>query len=245
MTHEAVQKWLGTGKDALALSRDTVVVGLFGMLLITPAFVGQRLSAAGFEEGSLMGFKWKRKAEDFGKEILDLKKALELANGRLRTQTIQLQQSQQALVRLQATATTPQQARQIDRLLTANLKLSAQNMQARQQVTAKIASTQAVAQSARDVTGADRGWAVVMGADRNLDEASYEVKLAIARGMPGVTLYHRQGYFRTVALAPTKQAAEALLPQARARSLRAYVVRMDSWCPNRDIREGYTACLEL
>src|SRR5262245_50749844 len=53
-------KWIGLMKDLVALLRDLSVFVLAILLIVFPTSLNQILTNAGFEEGSLVGFKWKR-----------------------------------------------------------------------------------------------------------------------------------------------------------------------------------------
>ena len=57
-------KVVSTGKDVVALLRDSVLFLFAMLLLVFPSKVGSLLSEAGFEEGSFAGFKWKPKLEN-------------------------------------------------------------------------------------------------------------------------------------------------------------------------------------
>lgn len=235
--------WIATGKDVLALSRDGVLVLLFLMLLVMPGVIGDRLSRAGFEEGSLMGFKWKNKAQDYGAEVIRLKQGLEAANRQVILQSVQLRNTSAELARLRATASSPQQAADLDRLGKANQRVAQESIATSTRLSDQLRASQPVVLDARETLGAATPWAVVMGADPTLAEAQVESRRAVLRGLPNVGIYLRQGYFRTVALAPTKAAADKLLPNARVRTRDAYVVRFDRWCAKREAVEGYSRCL--
>lgn len=235
--------WIGTGKDLLALLRDGALVLLFLMLLVMPNVIGDRLSRAGFEEGSLMGFKWKKKAEDYSEGVIKLKQALEAANRQVIAQSAQLRATSAQLDKLRANASSPQQAAILDRLSKANQRLAQQSIATSAKVADQLRSSQSLVLDARETLGAAPQWAVVMGGDRTLAEAQVESRMAAMRGMPSVGIYLRQGSYRTVALAADRAAADALLPNARVRTRDAYVVRFDRWCPKREAVEGYVRCL--
>ena len=235
--------WIGTGRDLLALLRDGALVLIFLMLLLIPGVIGERLSSAGFEEGSLMGFKWKNKAQDYGAEAIKLKQALEAANRQVIAQTAQLKSTSAELARLQANASSPQQAATLDRLSKASERVAQQSLVTSSRVADQLRSSQPVLLDARETLGAAPQWAVVMGADTSLAEAQVESRRAAMRGIPNVGIYLRQGRYRTVALASDKATAEGLLPTARVRARDAYVVRFNRWCPEREPLDGYTRCL--
>lgn len=238
------QRWIATGKDLLALLRDLVLVLLFLMLLIGPGFIGERLSRAGFEQGSLMGFTWKNRAKSFGAETIELKRALEVANQKLLAQAAFLKGMEAELASLRATSTDPQQSRRIDALVSQNRKAVQQSIQTSIGLAEQLSASQPVAAQAREALGTSQKWAVVLGADRTIEQAQHESRSAILRGIPSVGLYQRRGAIRTVALAETKQAAEALLPKARLRNKDAYVVDFDKWCPKRETQDKLTVCVE-
>ncbi len=242
--HSQIRSRIAIGKDLLALLRDFVLVAIFLLLLAMPAFVGERLSSAGFEEGSFMGFSWKSRAQNYGAEAIKLKQALESANQRVLAQAAQLRRNEAELASLRAGASSPEQKRRIDDLVARNRALAERSVAASVKVAEQLRTSQPIVSEARETVGAKPEWAVVMGADRTLEEAQVESRRAILRGMSGVGLYQRQGSFRTVALAPSRHAAEAMLPQARVRSRDAYVVAFDKWCPRREVRENYTICID-
>src|SRR4051794_5816821 len=91
-------------KDILALSRDFVLVALFLLLLAAPAFIGDRLSSAGFEEGSVMGFKWKKKAERLGDTSRQLEQALLDAQRQLASQADVIKRNQALINELSISA---------------------------------------------------------------------------------------------------------------------------------------------
>lgn len=88
------------------------------------------------------------------------------------------------------------------------------------------------------------GYGVVFGGDR--DESEARTQLNFARGLPGLArLFRRQGYYRSVVVYPTRDAAAGALPRIRALnrySTDAYLVTLASWCPRANLNENPIAC---
>src|SRR5947207_6195399 len=57
----AVERTVAVSKDIIVVLRDATLLGLAGLLLVFPARFNDLLVSAGFEEGSIVGFKWKAK----------------------------------------------------------------------------------------------------------------------------------------------------------------------------------------
>jgi len=75
------------------------------------------------------------------------------------------------------------------------------------------------------------GFGIVFGGDRTPEAAMDEVrKVNAATGNP-VILYHRQGWWRSVAYFGTTDAANRALPALKKLSSDAYVVDISKWCP--------------
>src|SRR5262245_36352960 len=59
-----ITKFIGVGKDLVALLRDGALLCLAVLLVVFPDRFNSILVDAGFEEGSVVGFKWKKKLVD-------------------------------------------------------------------------------------------------------------------------------------------------------------------------------------
>lgn len=88
------------------------------------------------------------------------------------------------------------------------------------------------------------GYGVVFGGDRKEDEARDQLNRA--QGLPGnPQLFRRQGFYRSVVMFPTREAATAALPRIKAinrYSADAYIVTLASWCPGANLGEDPVAC---
>ncbi|WP_428825132.1 hypothetical protein ACLIKD_11225 [Azonexus sp. IMCC34842] len=73
--------------------------------------------------------------------------------------------------------------------------------------------------------------------------AQYEVKSAAQKYvLTNTSIFFRQGSFRSVATAADRSDAEQLLFKAKNRRSDAYIVNLNTWCPNRTAKAGYTEC---
>lgn len=94
----AVERWLAIGKDLFALLRDGSLFVLAALLLFFPKSLNDVLTSAGFEEGSIVGFKWKAR-------LVESNDALNAAKGTIESLQAQLKQANDALEA--ATAAVP------------------------------------------------------------------------------------------------------------------------------------------
>lgn len=58
-----LESFVGMSKDVVSLSRDAIILLVFVLLLLSPATINGVLVAAGFTEGSIAGFTWKKEIE--------------------------------------------------------------------------------------------------------------------------------------------------------------------------------------
>jgi hypothetical protein len=88
-------------------------------------------------------------------------------------------------------------------------------------------------------------WAVVIGGDATLPAAKDEVAIVTKKhGIANASIYLRNGSYRTVAVVGgDRSAAEDALGRGRERRADAYIVNMNTWCPQVEAREGYTECV--
>lgn len=84
---------------------------------------------------------------------------------------------------------------------------------------------------------------IVIGADRNLDGAQYEVQRAKKLGFANVGIYLRDNLYRTSIELPTEAEAKTRLPEVRKRlNDGAYLRDLNQWCPSPQDRRAYFQC---
>lgn len=99
-------------------------------------------------------------------------------------------------------------------------------------------SLEDVRRQATEVKNETGEWAVIVSGDKTFEPAKYEVDRASKLGYKPVSLYLREGFYRTaVGSYPNRQVAEqaALSIRSQIRS-DAYVVALGRWCTNSGIR---------
>ncbi len=226
---------IAVARDGIAVLRDASIFLLAVLLLVFPLKLNALLTDAGFEEGSIVGFKWKAK-------LVSSDEALKDANAQLTDMRTQHDQLLTLLNEVSAQVHDP--------------KLEQRIAQTRQVSSAVLKTALAVQASTEATIGANaslvnkaigatdpKGWGVVFGGDTSLQAADYEVRTrAKQAGLPNPTVYLRQGSYRSVAISPDRDGAEAALAKARIQRQDAYLVSLTSWCPNPVARESYVEC---
>jgi len=225
---------LDTSQRAVTFFRDAMIVLLFLLLLVFPAFINDRLVDAGFEEGSFAGLRWKNRVERSSGELTEAKAQIGALRGRLKV-------TQDSLDALQS---------RVPQVAVPNLALiRRENARVAQTSAASIRSIQqtisnneqSVRPSASSVSG-DGRWVVIFGGDSTLDAAAPEIARARRLGIPEPRIVQRQNSFRSVAILPNREAALAVLPTARRSRADAYVVSLASWCPRLRDAGAYGVC---
>lgn len=102
----------------------------------------------------------------------------------------------------------------------------------REQLNAAIRSLEEAQPSPRtEAPAAEGSWIAIFGADRTLPAAEFEYNTLIAAGYQGALL-QRDGFYRTVAVFPSRSEAAAALPAlARVMRREGYVREFNAWCP--------------
>jgi hypothetical protein len=231
----AVSSAVAVLKDLVSLLRDLALFVLALLLVAFPMKLNSVLVQAGFEEGSVVGFKWKSSLASSDVTLKDAQQTIS-----------QLQEKNNELTKVLAEA----KAKLSDVSLKAQItKLEQDNKQAlnnTRQVQASVSNTIAanatLVERALTAIGGDQ-WGVVWGGDTKLADAQYEVDtIARQKSLPNPGIYFRQGSYRSVAVVGSKDEANDVLSRARLRRSDAYVVNMSSWCPNPVQKDGYFEC---
>ncbi|HYJ51743.1 MAG TPA: hypothetical protein VEW04_01085 [Allosphingosinicella sp.] len=235
-TQQKKLRWptLEKSQQAVTFSRDLMIVLVFLLLLVFPAFVNDRLVDAGFDEGSFAGLRWKSRVERSNGELTEAKAQISALRNRLKV-------TQDSLLALQSRS--PQIA------IPGLAQLRSENARIEQTSGASLRSIQqTISNNERVVSqGTVRGdddarWVVIFGGDASPEAAADEIQRARELGIPEPRILRRQSSFRSVAIVPSREAAMSVLPNARRVRQDAYAVRLASWCPR--LREGdqYGAC---
>lgn len=238
---EAIDTWTETGKNMLALLRDLMLVVLFLMLLFVPAVIGERLAAAGFEEGELLGFKWKKKAEEYGDAAKKLQVQLEEANRTIEGQKQQLDRASRQLEDVQSEIADPASAQRVEQTVQASREVLARTDVTQQRVARTLTTVQPTVVDARATLANRPETGIVLSSDKTLDEARFEARKAAKAGFPGVGIYQYKGIYATISL-PESDARRWLSLAQRNMRQDAFAVKMSEYCPATVTEKGYTRC---
>lgn len=229
-------KVVSTGKDIVALLRDTALFVFALLLLIFPSTVGSLLSNAGFEEGSFAGLKWKPKLE-----MAD--ESLKEARATITDLQAQNDEMLALLIKIEPKVTDPELKTQLTRVAATNKQLNVSADEVEATVNNTIASNAHIVEQVQNDADTVSTWGVVFGGDTTLEEAKREVEVANTKfGIPNASIYFRQKSYRSVAIADSRSLAEQILLKAKSRRADAYIVSMSSWCPKATARDGYHEC---
>jgi hypothetical protein len=223
------------GKNGLALLRDFMLFLLILLLLLFPTRLNDILTRAGFEEGSIVGLKWKAK-------LIDSDVALKEARVVINDLTARLDATSQALMRAQAASADPATKVNVDQVAAANASVKATSASVQSTIGRTLAESAPLVQEAQGQLAGQ--WGVVFGGDTSLNAARHEVDVIAPKlGLRNPAIFLRQRVYRSVSVADTRTEAEELLAKARQRRSDAYIVRMSSWCPDAQQRDRYRECL--
>lgn len=224
-------------KDVVSTLRDTLLLILGVLLIAFPSQFNTILVEAGFEEGSVVGFKWKSSLVKTDQALKDIR-----ANN---TDLIkQNQRLSQALKLAETQLDDKKEKKKIEKILldNHNLKLASETIE--KNVNQTITSNAKLVEKAELSIGNTFEWGVVYGGDTSLESANYETgTVAIKYDISNAEIYFRQNSYRSVALAISRQQAEQILLNAKKRRSDAYIVDMDKWCPKSIAKKGYFECL--
>lgn len=227
---------ISIGKDLVALLRDGTLVILALLLLLFPGKFNDLLVRAGFEEGSIVGFKWKA-------NLIDANDALKNAQVTISDLKAQLDKANNALIEAQRKTDDPALKKSITELKAENSRLNEATKQVQASVRATIASNEPLVEKAQVSIGARGGWGVVFGSDISLNAAGDEIKRATQKGIEGAAIYYRNGYYASIAVVDSRSKAQEYLDIAKTFRPDAYIASMATWCRNPQPQEGFTACL--
>ncbi len=230
-----IERFVGVGKDIVVLLRDAALLVLAGLLLLVPAKFNDLLVSAGFEEGSIVGFKWKAK-------LIQADDALKEAQATIADLKAQVDKTTQALG--EAGARTDDQAikSSISKLEEESHQLNLASAQVAASVRSTIASNAPLVEKAQAAVSASGGWGVVFGSHVSLGAARDEILRASTKGIPTAGVYFRNGYYASIAVADNRTTVQEYLAIAKTFRPDAYVVSMATWCSNSQQRDGFVEC---
>lgn len=229
-------EFINTGKDLIGMLRDAMLLVMAVLLIVWPQTINDILVAAGFEEGSFAGMKWKAKLAE-ADEVL-LKSQATISD--LRDQNEKLNNT---LVEVKPQIASTEVKADIERLEQINSDLNARSAQVQAIVDSTTSTNAMLIQKIQVSTGKSATWGVVYGSHSTLDSARYEVRMNAEKlELKPSTIYYRQGSYRSVAIATDRVEAEKFLKMAKRYQQEAYIVDLDTWCSGPTKERGYVEC---
>lgn len=231
----SISNALAVWKDIVSLMRDSALLSLAVLLIVFPTTLNSILVNAGFEEGSLVGFKWKSK-------LVDSDAALNEARATISDLQNKNNKMIKTLTEANARLNDPLLKNRIAELEKENKKLNEVTRQVQASVSNAIASSAPLVNKALTQISANK-WGVVFGGDSKLEGAKHEVDVvAPNHNIPYAVIYLRKGSYRSVSVVSDRQQAVHILSRAKERRDDAYIVDMSKWCPDFIQKTGYLQC---
>lgn len=231
----SISTFVGIGKDVVALLRDSALFILALLLLVFPGKFNAILVSAGFEEGSIVGFKWKS-------GLVQSDNALKEAQVTITDLRAQLDKMSKALAEAQEKLSDPSLKDNISRLQEENKQLNIASSRVEATVQSTIDSNAPLV--GRIPSAANTRFGVVFSGDTTLEKALYEVETVAPKlGIPNASVFFREGMYRSVSVVDDRTTADQVLSKARRRRGDAYIVNMRSWCPRAVENKGYQDCV--
>ncbi len=236
-TQENKRSILGIWKDLVAVVRDTAILALGILLILFPTKFNDLLVNAGFEEGNVVGFKWKAK-------LVESDQALKEAQANITDLAAQNEKLTKALYDVQSKSIDSIEKQRLIELEEENKRLKITSARVEANIQTTIAGNAALVEKAQTSSSTIVKWGVVYGGDTDLASAQYETgSIAKKFELTNAAIYFRQGSFRSVAIASDRSEAEHLLFKAKNRRGDSYIVNVERWCPNISQKEGYVECV--
>jgi hypothetical protein len=226
---------LENAKLTFGLVRDLSIGLLLLLLLAWPEAINNRLTAAGFEEGSFMSLKWKKK-------VVQDDAALKEAQAIILRQQEQLNGQRKALDALQKKLPEVAALPEVARLQKKSSELAAQSEAGLDALQSTISSNRGIVERASKAAS-DPRWVVIFGGDVTSEDARYEINRAKGR-LPEPQIMYRSKSYRSISILLDRDAAYAVLPTARQLNKNAYAVSLAGWCPRYQKRDDYLECTE-
>ena len=230
-----VERMIGLGKDLVVLLRDAALLVLAGLLLLFPQHFNDLLVNAGFEEGSIAGFRWKAK-------LVEADDALKDARATIGTLQAQLDKAANALHEAQTSIGDQSLKTELGLIHDESRRVTAASAAVEAAVQSTITAQATLVEKAQTAVAPNGDWGVVFGSDVSLPAAQHEIRRAARNGITGASVYFRNGYYASIAVAGNRSAAQGLLAAARQLRHDAYIASMSSWCRSPVQRDGFIEC---
>jgi hypothetical protein len=224
------------GKDLAALLRDFVLLIVFLALVLCPETVNDIIIRAGFEEGSIIGMKWK-------KGITKSDIALKEAQGSIGVMRKQLDSVSKVLNEAKKLTDNIDLKKKIEKVQMKNGEIEKESNLIQKSLKKTISANAILVENAQKAVNSSNSWGVILGADTTLAQAQEECKIFGRNySIKNTVIYYRQGVYRTIAITEDRDIANDIRVKAIKRRPDSYIAPMYTWCQNSIQREGYIEC---
>jgi hypothetical protein len=227
---------IGSGKDLVALLRDLLLFLIALLLLVFPRTLNEVLQNAGFVEGSVAGFKWKN-------NLIASDSALKKSEVTIVSLQIQIDSMSSLLNEAQKKISDPEFKDKLSNIEKSGLQVAIAATKTQESLKKAITSNRPLVRMEQSAVNTSVQLGVVISGDASLKGATDEVKIIASRyGISGASIYLRENSYRTVFVTSDQGEAKQILSLAKKRRKDAYIVTMDSWCPDSESLTGYQRC---
>lgn len=218
-------------KSIATLSKDVIIVLVIAFILLWPVDFKKIMEQAGFKELDLGIVQWESR--------------LEASTARLEDANQVMEQYQQELGDIKISVNALTESPNLDEDTKAEIvkindrieKTWESSSFARENIEDNITQQNQMLKEVRKEQSLpppppSGQWAVVAGADRELDAAMYEVNKLKEQGYHMVQLWRRDGWYRTVIIFENRETAENNLKKLKRVSREtAFITNLNEWCP--------------
>ncbi|HMI06049.1 MAG TPA: hypothetical protein VK528_00780 [Flavobacterium sp.] len=227
---------IAKGKDLVAMLRDLFLLVILLLLLIFPGRLNSVFIQAGFEEGTIVGMKWKKGITNANIQVNEAKLTIVNLTKKLDSVTLMLEEAKK-------TVSDPVLIKKITQIGESSKELQSASFKTQASLRNMIEGNAALVRNAQIAVNENSSWGVVYGGDTTPKTAGYEVTtIAKKLDIPNPKIYFRQGSYRSVSVVPDRKEAEQVLRRTKKRRPDAYIVPMATWCPEPTKANGYLKC---
>lgn len=213
--------------ESIVILITLIIVLLF---LLSPAAFNKILTDAGFEEGSVVGFKWKNKLIESDQILKDLKQQ--------NKDLIEQNQNLLSFISKKESILPKESVNSLNTLTQNNQILIDRNNKLGAKADVVISDNSSLLINSRI-----KNLGVVFSADTELPLALYEVTtIAKKFNIPNSKIYYRNNSYRSVSIVNNTEEANEVLYKARQKRPDAYIVDLNTWCKNPIEQDNYIKC---
>lgn len=213
--------------ESIVILITLIIVLLF---LLSPITFNKVLTDAGFEEGSVVGFKWKNKLIESDQLLKDLKQQ--------NKDLIEQNQSLLSFISKKEPLLSTEATNNLNTLTQNNNKLIDRNIKLGAKADVIISDNSSLL-----VNSKTKNIGIVFSADTELSLALYEVTtIAKKFNIPNAKIFYRNNSYRSVSLVNNLEEANDVLYKARQKRPDSYIVDLNTWCKNSIEQYNYIKC---